>query len=854
VGTIIDLAAVAIWTLFIGYLVGAWSGFPKGIDAYGHLSQISLLLRSFPDVGWNQAWYSGHPFFTGSYPPLFHYSALALVMGLGVTEEDAVKLIIALSYIAIALGLYGFVRVVTGRRVAALAAVALLIASPAHWSFIVELGHYPRVVGSAFMSLALMFCALAATSKATMRRLSYLGMTIATAASLSSHLLIGLMTLALVVLAGLFMLDWLGRNRGTALAFLAVVSALVSWFYVPYFLGPREGNESPLFTPLYWPVSLISFFTPWFPGDIQYLPPFLLPLGILAVVGLFRHPPRVKTLTGAAIVVGLAVLATFGYTVIGYWPGYSWYILGFHPTHAMFHLSYFLAAFVGMALGRLFAESRGWSLAVLAALLAAIASTVAELPAIRSGVLDPYLLPWEKQVRAVFSDLPSWERNYRVGTAWDTGASWFNRVYDIPQSLGYSNLAALHGTMQFWREYAVWSQRDNYEETDFLLDWYAIRWFYNNPLHEGNLDKFLARPSVYRPMGKTDDSRVYGFEYAGSSPILSASNTETALIIGKDYDLVLRDLSLVNYNSQLLIPVRGRDTVDSYSAEELSLFPVVVLYGYEYSSKEKAMENLWKYVTDGGTLIVETAGSPEGSTASLPDPFPVVETRATDYGTQWSLRASASTVAAGIDLSTFGPGIFAGGPWGLSGTGQDKIKPWARPVLFINDNPVVVEGRLGKGRVVWSGMNLPYHIISYKRPEEARFLTRLLEGDTVGGKPDYTTQFLHPNRRMVDITTAARGVLFKESYYPNWRAYLETDGRRRETTIYKAGPDFMYVPLPPGLTYPLKVFFEYKVSLLERASGLLSAITLVSVILYGLLALFVKFADRLFPGWLPSRR
>jgi hypothetical protein len=50
---------IAAATLFAGFSNHAFTGFPKGYDAYGHMSKIKLLVDYFPNTDWNYQWYSG---------------------------------------------------------------------------------------------------------------------------------------------------------------------------------------------------------------------------------------------------------------------------------------------------------------------------------------------------------------------------------------------------------------------------------------------------------------------------------------------------------------------------------------------------------------------------------------------------------------------------------------------------------------------------------------------------------------------------------------------------------------------------------------------------------------------------
>jgi uncharacterized membrane protein len=151
------LVLIALLTVAIGVVNQAFAGFPKGFDAYGHMSKIRFLVDYFPHVAWNYQWYSGILFSEGSFPPLFHYVGGVLVGVQGLSTATTLIVISAASFIVIAGGLYGLVRVATGDPIAGAVAALLLISSSAYWNYILEGGLYPRILGMAFLALFAFF-------------------------------------------------------------------------------------------------------------------------------------------------------------------------------------------------------------------------------------------------------------------------------------------------------------------------------------------------------------------------------------------------------------------------------------------------------------------------------------------------------------------------------------------------------------------------------------------------------------------------------------------------------------------------------------------------------------------------
>src|SRR5258708_6833687 len=137
----LDGLALTVTVVAFGVATGAFTGTVKGYDGWGHLTKVVLVLKDFPAIDWNYDWYSGSPFFLGGYPPLFYLAASA-VAWLGVNGAIAMNLLIALSYLAMTVGINGLVRMATGSRPAAGAASGLLPATPAIWAPFVPQGLY----------------------------------------------------------------------------------------------------------------------------------------------------------------------------------------------------------------------------------------------------------------------------------------------------------------------------------------------------------------------------------------------------------------------------------------------------------------------------------------------------------------------------------------------------------------------------------------------------------------------------------------------------------------------------------------------------------------------------------------
>jgi hypothetical protein len=132
--------------------------------------------------------------------------------------------------------------------------------------------------------------------------------------------------------------------------------------------------------------------------------------------------------------------------------------------------------------------------------------------------------------------------------------------------------------------------------------------------------------------------------------------------------------------------------------------------------------------------------------------------------------------------------------------------------------------------VVWSGMNLPYHVVSNQAAEESRLLSQEIAWASPqdATPPAYTADFVNPQLSRVGITSNAKGVLFKESWFPNWHASVNGT----PASIYRAGPDFMYVPLGKTVKYPAVVTLEFTRSGSEWLGDSISVLSVLGLVIY----------------------
>lgn len=575
-----------------------------------------------------------------------------------------------------------------------------------------------------------------------------------------------------------------------AFKLLVPAALLVAYFYVPYASFLQRPAGQPLFTREYAPLPVSALFTPGTPGgQYESLPFYLVPAVIaIPVAGLATGRRHLIPLTvRLAVVLALIATALLAYAFVRP-PGIPISIYNFQPGQALFFVSWFLAGFARLALSAL-RLPRLIGPGLVVALLAFVLFTAPDVA--RGEVNGDNAI--KRQLQAALPADPS-ERQFRIGVGWDGASDWINSRSDAPQTRGYQGQGVLNPDWQYYLEQGVWNARPNYSEKNFLLDWYAVKRMYGGP-DPSVVAAFKARPDLYAATSPDLPPSAQTFEYLNATPILSARSTRTALVVGNDasYALIVRALALSGFDSRNLIPVRGGEYVDDHTGTDLAQFDQVILYGYKVHDQPGALALLANYVDRGGSLVIEANNSPFEDIGSVKEPIPGSQIKRIGIGPAWHFESRPSPITAGLDLGAFAPATYQGGQWGISFIPQALMRSWASPILLSDGKPVLVAGQFGRGRVVWSGLNLPYHIVSNQVVEESRLLSQEIAwaAPRQVADPAYVTTFVNPQLRRITIASAATGVLFKESWFGNW--HVTINGRPAQ--VHEAGPGFMYVPL-----------------------------------------------------------
>ncbi|MCL4382169.1 MAG: hypothetical protein M1575_03090 [Patescibacteria group bacterium] len=873
---ILILFVVALY----GYQLETFTGFPKGADAYARITRIVYLLDFFPHVFWQYHWADGMPTFKTE-APLFYFLGAIIAKIFSGSPFFSLIILGFLAYAAIGIGVFGFVLTQTRKPFWGLFAAILALSSFSLWSWMLSGGIYPRILGVGFSLIAFWFTARflkAAESKEAFPRKEFAAAALALGAALTTHALMGLfiwIAIFFLILVSVFPL-----KKKIKYGFLIYLSSfsVAGFFFLPLFLSP--GGAS----------TFIGVISPVVPAPLYYLidfagmGPFVLPL--LAVVLILGFLKRLKPegeigllrLIFAPLVMFLlfSAYALIGYTGLS---GKYYYINGFIPLSATLFMTLYGSILIGLLLARLQPTAKR-VLPLIGFLLIAVVwgSTLAV------GV--PLIKKDDRQINIndTSADIPqnavyklqrilkfpqAGDFNHRFAAFDADEAVWFNTLYKIPQVRDYYGQGILYPDWRYWFEQALWdNQKFSLDEARSALDWFAVRWFstyerskdisdyeaYNGAGGGKSAADFVAA-SQNRYLRESGFNLVsYGrvhydgvqeqFEVENPGPILSATSAPTVLYIGdpKSYNLLFTNLTFTNYNSSKLIPVRGKLYLDDYTAKDFKAYTSLVLFGYRYRDQKRAYKILTDYLNEGGNILWEAWDSPEllnekGTAKDLPEPSPFSLLNRNQIQGTWDFQKQESPFFNDVDLTLFSPPLYNGAPWKMAK--GSNLKPWAKVVLDSKQGPLVVSGKYGKGKIVWTSFNFLYHTNAYKNFEEAKLLRQFFTDFAAASLPNSAqAAFINPEKREILISERAAGVLFKESYYPSWKAYA-LDGKNKKTNLHLelAGPGMMYASLPKTSQYPLKVTLEYTQGLAVQA-GL--ALTLLSI-LFLIFSLFNLF-------------
>lgn len=446
--------------------------------------------------------------------------------------------------------------------------------------------------------------------------------------------------------------------------------------------------------------------------------------------------------------------------------------------------------------------------------------------------------------------------NNRIDFAPDLGSitKEFNLISNVSQINLYTFQISLIRSMWGYFQ-SVFYSGDIAEYTspkvlDNLAKWFGIKTVFlsikDNPLEL--YDQSGKWPKIF------EDDKTQARNFSEAKDLGELLQKPTVLVIGNQkksaFEPVFRTAvaGALPFDSALL--VLGKDRIDDYSLEELKNYSGIYLQGYSYKNKTRAFETLKQYVEEGGRLYIDTGWqyvTKDFEGKNLPDVFPVTNLEWTKLGEDFSKAKLNQEIFPDVNPSLFNPLVWEGQPWGVSLPVEgSNLHSFAQPFLEVAGRPVVAGGKLGEGRVVWSGLNLAEHARYQKiSEEEIKFFERvwqfLNEGLTNQEYP-ISWKRENPDKIEFEVSASPNGhseLLWREAQYPYWQATLVSEGQEKKLQIDRAGPGFMLIHLPK-VNSKDKVILEFKKTLFIFGSQILALSTLIILIIYVLDAIILK--------------
>ncbi|TMF59978.1 MAG: hypothetical protein E6I20_14680, partial [Chloroflexi bacterium] len=483
-------AVVAIFAAVaaVGVALGAWTGFPKGTDAYAHMTRLRFVAEYFPRHEWLYGWSAGMPTFE-TYPELPYIVAAPLAKAFG--APVALDALAVMAMACLGIGLYGTVRTATGSPLGGAVAALAGLGSMATWTWIVDGGVYARVLAAGLGA-----CAAWAAARwfGTGGRVPFAATAVLLASAIASHQFVGAV-FALGI--GLAALAHRGPDRVRRAALLAVTTFLLASpailpAIVRYggFAGAFLGLERPhLLSPLSVTV------------DPRHVGVAVIPLVLLGLVagGISRAV--------ALFVVALALWTAYLFAPNLGIPSHLYYVNGIEPFSVTFLVALVGAFAGGAALGvaRTRAGVSRWRRDGAAAVALALVGLNLWLGPTAFLASPTYPKVEDTSARASFEDLAL--RTFRVDgrdlahrflPATASEAVWFSYWYRKPQLRDYYSQGVIHPDWLAWANAAVYTPPFREGRFHAALDWFAVDGFsvFDEPSFTGNLASFAADRSL----------------------------------------------------------------------------------------------------------------------------------------------------------------------------------------------------------------------------------------------------------------------------------------------------------------------------------------------------------------------
>ncbi|OQA83507.1 MAG: membrane protein [Microgenomates group bacterium ADurb.Bin238] len=419
-------------------------GFYESHDGLFHLIRVEamaheLSLGQFPvRMAGELAYGRGYPVFNYAYP-LFHYFAAGLVL-LGLTAQDAIKVVVLLcSWLSVWAG-YKWMRCFFEKKAALTGAVLLLLVP---YRFLITL-----VIGSfgTILAWAMAMVVLWAMSEVMVKQKEkYLGLvSLGVAGLIPAHNVTALIFAPVIAIYGLALARWYKTGWFKLIIFGLLGVVMAAWFWLPAIAEMdwvALSNHNAVDYQQHWPTLRQVIYSRWGYGysesgdddgmsfmlGITQWVVFGLSVIALMVTLLKREQKKEKTKTKMALVFGgVVLLGLYLMLPMSEWLWQKVIIL----TQIQFPWRWLVVSAVGVSfLAAWLVEKSGWWMMVLLLLLAGVSNR--NITRTLTGGMQP-LSKWEQEARLQpgSTDI-AWEALPKTASQQNWQVDWQIRGEDI---------------------------------------------------------------------------------------------------------------------------------------------------------------------------------------------------------------------------------------------------------------------------------------------------------------------------------------------------------------------------------------------------------------------------------------
>ena len=297
--------------------------------------------------------------------------------------------------------------------------------------------------------------------------------------------------------------------------------------------------------------------------------------------------------------------------------------------------------------------------------------------------------------------------------------------------------------------------------------------------------------------------------------VLTAGITPTILVVADEGDARVFGDALIQLGStsDRVVTLRSTKQLDDLDRDTLRQFTMIAVYGQPWKDIARAEAVLDDYLQLSGFVFMDAAGR-AGRQPLLPEARTV---RAGPDDARSTGDQRGLITAEGFDGRVVGIDVFA--YRGDVTWEQAALAVGTRRVIEFGQSRVAGDAALS-AHLVWSGVDLPARAAAGDAAALSQLqsaLAWMLGAARVSPTAEYgvptgdrldndtaTSTFIDPARWRIELHAASTGVLFKERFHPQWRAFqldtapLSGFESRTSLPITPTTHGFMYVRLPPN--------------------------------------------------------